>query len=224
MNPLGQLGLQTPVRLGILVSGGGRTALNIADACVRGIIDARVALVIAHREEIAAVERCRAAGLRVAVLPITLGAGDAPSQHPTNDHIDDRIDHALTAARVDLVVLAGYLRRFRVGDRWARRALNIHPGLLPAFGGHGMYGDRVHRAVLASGVHESGCTIHEVDGEYDRGPVVLERRCPVEMGDTVETLAARVFALEKEAYPAAIAAYLSQRNHPLHEEARVPVA
>jgi len=215
---------QTQARLGILVSGGGRTALNLADACARGAIDARVALVIAHREEIAAVERCRAAGLRVAVLPIARGAGDAPIQHHGHDQLDDRIDHALTAARVDLVVLAGYLRRFRVGNLWAGRALNIHPGLLPDFGGHGMYGDRVHRAVLASGARESGCTVHEVDGEYDRGPVVLERRCPVEASDTAEALAARVFALEKEAYPAAIAAYLSQRKRLLREEAQVPVA
>ncbi len=203
-------------RIGVLVSGGGRTALNIAEACERRTLDARVAIVIAHREEIAAVERCRGAGLRVAVLPIARAAGDAP--------IDDRIDRTLKAADVDLVVLAGYLRRFRVGDRWAGRALNIHPGLLPDFGGHGMYGERVHRAVLAAGARESGCTVHEVDGEYDRGPVVLERRCPVEAEDTADTLAARVFALEKEAYPAAIAAYLSRRKSPLQPEGRVPVA
>lgn len=203
-------------RIGVLVSGGGRTALNIAEACARGIIDAQVAIVIAHREEIAAIERCRSAGLRVAVLPIARTPGDAP--------IDDRIDHTLEAASIDLVVLAGYLRRFRVGDRWAGRALNIHPGLLPDFGGHGMYGERVHRAVLAAGAHESGCTVHEVDGEYDRGPVVLERRCPVEANDTAESLAARVFALEKEAYPEAIAAYLSQRKFACQPTDRAPLA
>ena len=208
-------------RLGILVSGGGRTALNIADRCrgaafaAEGIngrtlqsgiphtetLHAEVAIVLAHREEAPAVARCRAAGLRVAVIPIAGEAGVAS--------VEDRVDAVLEAARVDLVCLAGYLRKFRVGNRWAGRALNIHPGLLPDFGGHGMYGDRVHAAVLAAGASETGCTVHEVDGEYDRGPVVLERRCAVETGDTVEALAARVFRMECEAYPQAIARQLA---------------
>jgi phosphoribosylglycinamide formyltransferase-1 len=205
-------------RLALLVSGGGRTALNIAERC-RGIraerraLDAEVALVVAHREDAPAVARCRADGLRVAILPATAGVGTA--------ELDDRIDAVLEAAGVDLVCLAGYLRRFRVGERWAGRALNIHPGLLPAFGGHGMYGDRVHQAVLAAGARESGCTVHEVDGEYDRGPIVLERRCTVEPTDGVASLAARVFRLECEAYPEAIARHLARHAaYPILERAR----
>ena len=181
----------TAARLGILISGGGRSALNIHQACLRGELDARVALVIAHRDEIEGVERCRAAGLRVAVLP-------------PGDGLADRIDAALDAAGVALVCLAGYLRRFRVGTRWAGRTMNIHPGLLPEFGGHGMYGLRVHRAVLAAGATESGCTVHEVDEEYDRGPAILVRTCPVLADDTPESLAARVFTEECKAYPDAI--------------------
>jgi folate-dependent phosphoribosylglycinamide formyltransferase PurN len=181
----------TAARLGILISGGGRSALNIHEACLRGELDARVALVIAHRDEIEGVERCRAAGLRVAVLP-------------PGDGLADRIDAALDAAGVGLVCLAGYLRRFRVGTRWAGRTMNIHPGLLPEFGGHGMYGLRVHRAVLAAGATESGCTVHEVDEEYDRGPAILVRTCPVLADDTPESLAARVFTEECKAYPDAI--------------------
>ncbi len=181
----------TAARLGILISGGGRSALNIHEACLRGELDARVALVIAHRDEIEGVERCRAAGLRVAVLP-------------PGDGLADRIDAALDAAGVELVCLAGYLRRFRVGTRWAGRTMNIHPGLLPEFGGHGMYGLRVHRAVLAAGATESGCTVHEVDEEYDRGPAILVRTCPVLADDTPESLAARVFTEECKAYPDAI--------------------
>jgi folate-dependent phosphoribosylglycinamide formyltransferase PurN len=209
----------SPARLGILVSGGGRTALNIARRCRRpgaavlhagdldaGDLDAGVAIVIAHREDTPAVARCRAAGLRVAVIPIAGEAGVAC--------VEDRVDSALEAAQVDIVCLAGYLRKFRVGERWAGRTLNIHPGLLPDFGGHGMYGDRVHAAVLAAGARESGCTVHEVDGEYDRGPVVLERRCAVETGDSVESLAARVFELECEAYPEAIARFLARLRGP----------
>jgi phosphoribosylglycinamide formyltransferase-1 len=166
-------------RLGMLLSGGGRTVLNIAAECRTGSLDASIALVIAHRDDIVGVARCREAGLRVAVLP----DGEA---------LAERIDAVLEAADVDLVCLAGYLRHFRVGTRWRGRTINIHPGLLPQFGGLGMYGMRVHRAV------------HEVDEVYDRGPVLIERRCVVDPLDTADTLASRVFALECEAFPAAI--------------------
>lgn len=196
--------------LGILVSGGGRTAMNLAEAIESGRLHARIAIVIAHREEVEAVARCRDAGLRVAILP----KGEA---------LDDRIDAVLEAARVELVVLAGYLRKFRVGERWRGRALNIHPGLLPRFGGSGMYGLAVHRAVLAAGVAESGCTVHEVDEEYDHGATVLERRCPVLPGDSPEILAARVFDEERAAYPMAIGRFLAARA-PSSAPLRSPVA
>lgn len=182
-----------PVRLGILISGGGRTALNLARAAREGEIPAEVAIVVAHRDEAEGIARCREAGLRVAVIP------------PAAD-LADRLDRVLGAAGVELVCLAGYLRKFRIGTRWAGRAVNIHPGLLPRFGGHGMYGLRVHRAVLEAGVAETGCTVHEVDEEYDRGPTLVERRCSVLAGDTPEALAARVFDEECRAYPEAIRA------------------
>ncbi len=150
------------VRLGLLVSGGGRTALNIAAACRSGALEATIAIVVAHREDAPAVARCREAGLRVAVLPpgpALRGADLAhPTAYPTPDQLEDRIDATLAAAGVELVCLAGYLRKFRVGERWRGRALNIHPGLLPRFGGRGMYGLRVHETVLAAGVAESSTT------------------------------------------------------------------
>jgi phosphoribosylglycinamide formyltransferase-1 len=185
-------------RLGILISGSGRSALNLLDACERGLLEARIALVVAHREEVAGVARCRARGLRVAVVPPGPG-------------LEDRVDACLAAASVDLVCLAGYLRRFRVGERWRGRALNIHPSLLPKHGGEGMYGLRVHAAVLAAGERETGCTVHFADEEYDRGAIVATRRCAVEPGDTPETLAARVFREECIAYPEAIGAVLARR-------------
>jgi phosphoribosylglycinamide formyltransferase-1 len=194
-------------RLGLLISGGGRTALNIHDACLDGRIDARVAIVLAHRDDIAGVARCRARGLRVAVVP----PGDA---------IPDRIDACLTAAGADLVCLAGYLRRFRVGARWPGRTVNIHPALLPQFGGVGMYGLRVHAAVLASGAEWSGCTVHEVDEEYDHGPTLVERRCRVLPGDTAESLAERVHREETAAYPQAIAMMLDRLRPSLPPAAR----
>ncbi len=125
--------------------------------------------------------------------------------YPDGDARDDAITRCLTDAGTELVALCGYLRFFRVDPAWAGgRALNIHPALLPKFGGPGMYGDRVHAAVLAAGDPESGCTVHIVDDEYDHGPVVVQRRCPVRPGDDVDTLAARVFAEECLAYPEAI--------------------
>jgi phosphoribosylglycinamide formyltransferase-1 len=129
------------------------------------------------------------------------------------DSIADRIDAAFESASVELVCLCGYLRRFRVGERWARRAINIHPSLLPEFGGEGFHGLQVHRAVLAAGRAETGCTVHWVDEEYDRGETILQRRCPVLAGDTPESLAARVFAEECEAMPEAVAR-LARRGFP----------
>jgi phosphoribosylglycinamide formyltransferase-1 len=183
------------LRLGCLISGGGRTVLNLQETIQRGEVPAEIAVVIAHREDLAGVERCRAAGLRVEVEPV------APK-----DTVADRIDAVLTNAAVDLVCLAGYLRHFRVAPRWSDRVINIHPSLLPRHGGHGMYGDRVHAAVLAAGDLESGCTVHAVDEIYDHGAVLLQRRCPVRPGDTVATLAARVFDEECRAFPEAITA------------------
>ena len=183
------------VRIGALASGGGRTVINIAHACARGEIPAMVAVCVVTRADAGAVDRCRAHGIPVAVV--------APEPAET---FDDRVDAALRAYDVNFVCLAGYLRRFRVGgtDAWKGRALNIHPALLPDFGGQGMYGDRVHRAVLEAGRTESGCTVHWVDGAYDTGKHVVQRRCAVHPGDSAETLAARVFAEECVAYPEAL--------------------
>ncbi len=190
------------LRLGILISGGGRTAMNLSAFCRanrNSSLEAQVAIVITHRMDGEGVQRCRDAGLRVACVPL-------------GHDIDARIDAVLHAARVELVCLAGYLRKFRVGTDWTGRCLNIHPGLLPQFGGQGMYGLRVHRAVIAAGVQESGCTVHEVDEEYDHGAFVLERRCPVLCTDTAQTLAARVFDEECIAYPEAVAIMAKRRT------------
>ncbi len=189
----------TRCRLGLLVGGAGRSALNLHEAARQGAIPAEVALVIASRADIPAVARCREAGLPLEVL--------SPDAGPP----DDQIDAALQRARVDLVCLCGWLRRFRVGN-WRTRAINIHPALLPDFGGPGMYGDRVHAAALASGVPQSGCTVHLVDEQYDHGEIILQRRCAVMQDDTPATLAARVFAEEIIAYPEAIRRWCASRQ------------
>lgn len=186
----------SPVRIGVLVSGGGRTAVNLAEAIRRDAIPAEIVAVVATRPTVPAIARCREAGLPVAVVPV--------AEDPAT--FDDRLDAALEAAGVELVVLAGYLRKFRVGTRWTGHAINIHPALLPRHGGPGMFGEHVHRAVLAAGDSESGCTVHWVDEQYDHGKAVVQRRCPVVAGDTPESLAARVFAEERIALPEAVGA------------------
>lgn len=185
-------------RLGVLVSGSGRTALNLHAASMAGRVPARIAVVVAHREEIPAVRRCREAGLPVAIVAGAPGDGTS-----------DAVDAALERAGADLVLLAGYLRMFRVGP-WAGRAMNVHPALLPHFGGPGMHGRHVHEAVLASGARESGCTVHEVDGQYDHGRIVVQRRCPVMRGDTPDSLAARVMEQESIAFPDAVTIWCSR--------------
>lgn len=181
-----------PVRLGCLVSGGGRSVMNLLDRIEAGELPATMALVLATRPGVQAIERARGRGVRVAEI--------SPEPRAT---LDDRVDEALHAAGVDLVVLAGYLRLFRP-SAWRGRCINIHPALLPRHGGKGLWGHHVHEAVLAAGDRESGCTVHWVDEQYDHGEAILQRRCEVRPDDTPDTLAARVFAEELLALPEAI--------------------
>ena len=123
-----------------------------------------------------------------------------------NDYASDELFGAAVFSRcrtagVELVVMAGWLKLCPVPDDFTGRVVNIHPALLPSFGGKGMYGDRVHSAVLERGCKVTGCTIHFVDNEYDHGPIIWQQPTPVFDDDTPEVLAARVFELEKEAYP-----------------------
>ena len=184
----------TPNMLALL-SGGGRTLLNLLDAIERGRLRARITGAIASRP-CAGVERAEARGVPTRVI-----RGMIPA------------DQLLTLARehdATWVVLCGYLQKIDLPRELEGRVVNIHPALLPKFGGPGMYGDRVHKAVLEAGEAETGCTVHLCDAEYDSGPVVLQMRCPVLSGDTVESLAARVFELECEAYPRALASLLAR--------------
>jgi len=176
-------------RLAVLLSGGGRTLVNLAAAIERGELPAEIGLVVASRA-CPGVERAHELGIETRVIAGEIDPG--------------LFKRLLDEHRIDWVVLAGYLRLAPVPGRWAGRVVNIHPALLPDFGGPEMYGDRVHRAVLDSGARETGCTVHLCDAGYDTGPIVLQRRCPVLEGDTPETLAERVFALETRAYPEAL--------------------
>jgi phosphoribosylglycinamide formyltransferase 1 len=170
-----------------MISGAGRTLAYLAGAIREGRLPARIVGVISSTPP-GSDGFVKAEGLG---LPVIHLAG-----HP----VAAALEQTVMAWRADYVVLAGYLKKLEVPASLIGRIVNIHPALLPAFGGKGLYGRRVHEAVLAGGVCESGCTVHLVDAEYDHGPVLLQRRCPVLPGDTPETLAARVFAEEQAAY------------------------
>jgi phosphoribosylglycinamide formyltransferase-1 len=180
----------TTPRLAILLSGGGRTMVNLAEAIGRGELDARIALVIASRT-CAGCDRARELGVECKVIPGTI----AP----------DVLARELGPRGISWLVLAGYLRMVRIPPGFEGRVVNIHPALLPKFGGPGMHGHHVHEAVIKAGERTSGCTVHLCDAAYDTGPIVLQRSCPVEPGDTPDSLAARVFDEECKAYPEALA-------------------
>ncbi len=187
---------QKPIRLGVLISGGGTTLLNILEYIKQGRLNARVAVVISSRSTVAGVERANNAGLDVKIV--------RKKDHPGVDEFSKRIEQELVAANVDLVVQGGWLCLWKIPDRYENRVMNIHPALLPSFGGQGMWGHHVHEAVLKAGCKISGCTVHFCTNEYDKGPIIVQRACQVKDDDTPETLAARVFEQECIAYPQAI--------------------
>ena len=195
--------MNDPLRIAALISGGGRTLINILDNIDAGELNATIELVIASRGEIAGVELAQARGLDVQVV--------RQRDFAAEDDMHDSISAALTEKRIELVCLCGYLRWFRVDEPFIGRVMNIHPALLPDFGGQDMHGATVHQAVLDSGGRYSGCTVHFVDDEYDHGPIILQRTCPVLRDDDHESLAARVFALECQAYPEAIRLFAARR-------------
>jgi phosphoribosylglycinamide formyltransferase-1 len=180
------------LKLGFLASGNGSSARAIVAAIRAGELAAEPRLLVSNNRSAAALAFAAEAG-----MPALCIATQADPQAA-----DARLAAEMAAHGVELIVLSGYLRQLgpRTLARYAGRILNIHPGPLPQFGGHGMYGRRVHEAVIAAGVGESGICIHLVDEEYDRGPVIARRAAPVLAGDTAETLEARVTALEPEFY------------------------
>ena len=183
-------------RLAAFISGGGRSLQNLAKACAHGEPDAEIVLVISSNADAYGLTRAKNLGIPSMVLP----RNSFPDLKAYSDaHFDLCRKH-----RVDIVCLLGFLRLLRIADDFQNRVINVHPALLPAFGGKGMYGHHVHEAVLKAGATESGCTVHYCDDQYDHGTIIHQRRCPVLPDDTPETLAARVFEEEKKAFPEAL--------------------
>ncbi len=192
-------------RIGVLASGGGSNMQAIMDHIDAGDIPGRIVLVISDNPEAYALERARQAGIATAVIPFR--------DYPTRNAFTQAITDALCAAEVDLVVHAGFMRMVthELVAAFDGRMMNIHPALLPSFGGPGMYGHHVHEAVLQYGAKVSGCTVHFVVEEVDGGPIIVQRTAPVLEDDTADTLAARVLAQEHLAYPEAVRLFCEGR-------------
>ena len=192
---------RTPDRklpIGVLASHGGTNLQAIIDACADGSLDAEIRVVISNNSRSLALERARRANISTAHL--------SSVTHPDPACLDAAIADTLTSHDVELVALAGYMRKLgpRTLGRYRNRILNVHPALLPKFGGQGMYGERVHAAVIAAGESVSGVSVHLVDEEYDQGPVVAQAEVPVLTDDIPDTLAARVLEQEHLLYPQTI--------------------
>ncbi|MFK7790228.1 MAG: phosphoribosylglycinamide formyltransferase [Phycisphaeraceae bacterium] len=193
-------------RLAVALSGGGTTLLNLHDRINAGTLHAEIACVVASNDHCKGVERAKQRDFPVHVLP--------RKTYPDKHAFSDSVFNACREFDADLLILAGFLSLLVIPDDFANRVLNIHPSLLPKFGGKGMHGHHVHQAVIDANETTSGCTVHLADNTYDTGPPLLQKTCPVLPGDSADTLADRVFDLECEAYPQAIADHWQQlQNH-----------
>ena len=188
----------------VFASGGGTNLQALMDAARDGRIDGKITLVVSSKADAGAVERAKQAGIPVEI---------ASSKDFAPGNYDEHLAMLCRSAKADLVCLAGFMHKLgpKMLAGYKDRILNVHPALLPSFGGKGYYGMKVHEAVLEAGARVSGATVHFVDENYDRGPIVLQQPVPVLPGDTTETLAARVHAAEHAVYPAAAALFCAGR-------------
>jgi len=187
---------QSRLPIAVFLSGGGRTLGNLIEHRDDGTLPVDIRLVISSSSKVKGVSVARDAGIETSVIRKT-------------DHLDpNAYCHAMfdpcRSAGVDLVVMAGFLKHVLIPEDFVNKVVNIHPSLLPKYGGPGMYGHHVHQAAIEAGETTSGCTVHYVDNQYDNGPIILQRSCEVKQDDTADALAARVFAEECQALPEAL--------------------
>lgn len=194
---------QGKIRIAIMVSGHGRGSnmQSLIDGCNSGAINGEVALVIGTRSDAPAISRAKESAVETRII--------SPKRYSNDTEYGEAIISALESKRIDLICLAGFMRFLPlcVVRKYSGNIMNIHPALLPFFGGKGMYGEHVHRAVVGSGMRVTGCTVHFVDEDYDSGPIILQTPVPVYSGDTPETVAARVLEKEHSSYVEAVRLY-----------------
>ena len=190
-------------RLIVLASGGGRTLENLQQVIDQGQLDAQIVQVVLSKPGLGAQERAERLGLPVSII--------GKSTHPERVERDAALLAVLDEAQPELVIMAGWLQLLPIPARYEGKVLNIHPSLLPAYGGRGFYGHHVHEAVARDRQELSGCTVHFATEAYDEGPIVLQEAVRLEPGVEPDAIAAAVFDAECRAYPAAIAAVLTGR-------------
>jgi len=195
--------VSAPLRVGVLLSGEGTTLEALCERIDEGAVPAEVGLVLASKSEAGGLARARRRGIPAVAVP--------RKAHPDVRAFNDVLHAELARHEIGFVALLGFLSPFELRGRFAGRALNTHPALIPAFCGQGFYGRRVHEAVVASGVKVSGATVHFVDDEYDHGPIILQEAVPVLDDDTPDTLATRVQAVERRLVPEAIRLFAEGR-------------
>ncbi len=187
-------------KIGVLLSGTGRTLDNLIQKIEEGKLPVQIAIVVSSHSEAEGIPKAKKKGILTEIVDWK------KSPEP---RFSERITELLKKHEVDLVVMAGFIRHWKLPKDFEGKVINIHPALLPEFGGPGMYGHRVHEAVWKAKKKESGCTVHWVDGQYDHGAVLLQKKVALSPQDTPETIAAKVFEKECEAYPEAILKILS---------------
>jgi phosphoribosylglycinamide formyltransferase 1 len=203
----------SPVRAVILISGSGSTMENLVQCARKGDCLLDPIGVISSKEGVPGIARAQALGLPVQVVN--------RADYTDSVAFSRQVFKLISAVRPDVVLMAGFLSYLHLPERYKGKVLNIHPSLLPKFGGKNMYGIRVHEAVLDAGATQTGCTVHYVDEVYDRGPIILQRKVPVQPDDTPETLQARVQEAERMAYPEAVNLFAEKRLMQVAQSVRI---
>ncbi len=190
------------LKLAVFISGGGTNLQSLIDVCDKGSFKAEIKAVISNNSKAYGLERARKAGIETFHVSKVV--------YPDNADYITALKQILNDHEIDLIVLAGYMKMIpgEILKLYYGKVINIHPALLPKYGGKGMYGSNVHRAVLEAGEKYSGATVHVVDEKYDNGPILIQRRVPVMANDTIETLAARVLEIEHRILPQAVSLFI----------------
>jgi phosphoribosylglycinamide formyltransferase-1 len=197
----------------ILISGSGTTMENLLQRAQDGTCAMDCIGVISSKPGVPGIVRAQKFGVPVQVVE--------RKDYTDAKAFSRQVFRLINGVKPDIILLAGFLSFLHLHERYKGKCMNVHPSLLPKFGGKGMYGSRVHEAVLKAGEAETGCTVHYVDGQYDHGPIILQKKVPVNPGDTVETLAARVQAVEREAYPEAVNLHAAKRLMQVAKSVRI---
>lgn len=192
-----------PLSIAVLISGGGTTLRNLIEKIRQKELATEIRLVLSTHPRAGGLQFSADAGIPWQIV--------RRKDFASTESFSEAVFQACQQAHVDLIVMGGFLKHVLVPSEWHGRVINIHPSLIPSFCGHGYYGSRVHQAVLEYGCKVSGCTVHFVDNQYDHGPIILQKVVPVESDDTPDTLAARVFEQECQAYPEALQLYAEGR-------------